>query len=81
MIGMVCTRFTFGIGVDGREFVLSRSARVWGKYYEQLCNCNCTAWEKLTAISVTRGRVCSRLRHEESCHIAGNYWTVVGAGS
>jgi hypothetical protein len=34
MIGMVCTRFMFVIGVDGQEFVLSRSTHVWVKYYE-----------------------------------------------
>jgi hypothetical protein len=72
MIGVVCTRFTFVIGVDGQEFALSRPARVWVwvKYYEPFCNCNCTALEKLAAISMTSGRICSRLCHEESCHIA-----------
>lgn len=72
MIGVVCTRFAFVIGVGGQEFVLSRLAHVWVwmEYYEEFCNCNCTASEKLAAISETSGRVCSRLCHEESCHIA-----------
>jgi hypothetical protein len=28
-ISVVCTRFTFVIGVDGQEFALSRPAHVW----------------------------------------------------
>jgi hypothetical protein len=28
MIGVVCTRFTFVIGVDGQEFALSRLTHV-----------------------------------------------------
>ncbi len=34
MTGVVCTRFTFVIGVDGQELALSRPAHVWVKYYE-----------------------------------------------
>ena len=29
MTGVVCTRFTFVIGVDGQEFALSRPTHVW----------------------------------------------------
>jgi len=57
MIGVVCTRFTFVvIGVDGQEVALSRPVHVWVKYNEKFCNCNCTASEKLAAISMTRGQ-------------------------
>jgi hypothetical protein len=34
MKGVMGTRFTFVIGVDGQQFALSRSAHVWVKYHE-----------------------------------------------
>jgi hypothetical protein len=34
MINVMCTRFTFVIGVDGPQFVLSRRTHVWVKYDE-----------------------------------------------
>ena len=33
-----------------QEFALSRPTHVWVKYYEQFCNCICTASKKLAAI-------------------------------
>ena len=81
MIGVVCTRFTFVIGVDGQEFVLSRSAHVWVKYHKQSCNCNGTAWKELAAISITRGKSLFEALPRGILPHRGSYCTVVGVGS
>jgi len=81
MIGVVCTRFTFVIGVDGQEFALSRPTHVWVKYYEPFCNYNCTASEKLAAISMTKGQIVFEALPRGILPHRGGYCKVVGVAS